>query len=222
MTSPTTSVIIPTTGFNDALSDLIKQLKKFSILEIIIIQPNDINSDFKPDSNYQLLTAPRGRGPQIQAGLDIAQGDILWILHADSHLPINAISEVIRITQDPLTSLGCFPLKFNYSNPSLKLFAMFSHLRSSWTTFGDQGFFFHRTYKNELPNLSPYPLLEDVIICRNLRKKGRIVKAKYPITTGAERFKRIGIWRTQWQNAKILWKFNQGVSAKSLYDLYYL
>ena len=222
MTLPVISVIIPTICPNEALTSLVKQLSALNIFEIIIIEPEGTKPTLKKESNCKWLTAPKGRGPQIQAGLDAAEGDILWILHDDSRLPEKAISEIIRITQDPRAALGCFPLKFNVSNFSLKLFAMFSHLTSPWTTFGDQGFFFHRKFKSDLPDLTPYPLLEDVIIYHSLRKKGRIVKAKCHITTNAKRFRRIGIWRTQWQNVRILWKFRQGVSAKKLYDLYYL
>jgi len=222
MTSPAISVIIPTVRPDDALTALVTQLSKLDIFEIIIVKPKDTQASIIPDFNGKWLTASKGRGPQIQAGLDAAKGDILWIVHADCRVPEKAVSEIIRITQKPLTALGCFPLNFNYFNVSLKLFAIFSRIASPWTTFGDQGFFFLRKFKNDLPNLAAYPLLEDVIIYRNLRKKGRVVKANYHITTDAKRFRRLGIWRTQWRNVMILWKFRQGVSANKLYDLYYL
>lgn len=221
MTPPAISVIIPTTYPDESLSLLVTQLNELNIFEIIIIRPEEIQHVFKPKPNCQWLTAQKGRGSQIQAGLNTAQGDILWILHADSRVPVQAVSEIIRIAQNPETALGCFPLKFDDSHLSMKLFAVFSRLALPWTTFGDQGFFFRREFKNALPDLAPYPLLEDVMIYRALRKKGRIRKTKYQIITNTERFRRIGIWRTQWQNAKILWKFRQGVSAKKLYDLYY-
>jgi len=222
MTNPAISVIIPTVYPDQALAALVKQLNQPNIFEIIIIKPENTNAVFNLDSNCKWLTAPKGRGSQIQAGLNAAKGDIIWILHDDSCVPEKAVSEIIRIIQDPMTALGCFPLKFNYENLSLKLFAMFSRLTSPWTTFGDQGFFFHHEFKRDLPDLSPYPLLEDVTIYRSLRKKGQIVKARCQIITDAKRFRRMGVWRTQWRNARILWKFRQGVSAKKLYDLYYL
>ena len=222
MTPLAISVIIPTTGHNDALATLVVQLNKSDIFEIIIVKPENTELRLKLPSSCKCLTAPKGRGSQIQAGLDVAKGDILWILHDDNDVSEKAIPEILRIIKDPLTALGYFPLRFDYPSLSLKLFAMFSYLSLSWTTFGDQGFFFHREFKENLPDLTPYPLLEDVVIYRSLKKKGRIVKTKCPITTSSKRFVRIGIWRTQWRNAKVLWKFRQGVSAKKLYDSYYL
>jgi len=221
VTTASISVIIPTVQANDVLMALLGQLSEIDIFEIIIIGPEDTETAFKFGQNCKWLTAPKGRGSQIQAGLDAALGEILWILHADSVLPAHAISEVSRIAQNPFVAMGCFPLKFNHANLSLKLFAAFSRFPSQLTTFGDQGFFFRRKFKDGLPDLSPYPLLEDVILLRALRKKGSIVKARYSITTDAKRFKRLGIWRTQWRNAMTLWKFKKGVSAQQLYKDYY-
>jgi len=222
VTLATISVIIPTTRLDETLKSLLAQLGGMDIFEILIIQPLDSKPVPKLEQNCEWLTAPKGRGSQIQAGLDTAQGDILWILHADSIVPNDAVSDIYDIIQDPVTAMGCFPLKFNYPSLSLKLFAAFSHLSTQLTTFGDQGFFFKSTLKDELPDLNPYPLLEDVMLYRALRKKGRIVKAKSSITTNANRFRRLGIWRTQWRNAVTLWKFHKGVSVKKLYDAYYL
>jgi len=221
MTTSTISVIIPTVQPDGALMALLGQLSEMDIFETIIVKSKTTKTAFEVGQNCTWLTAPKGRGPQIQAGLDAAKGDIIWILHADSIIPENAISEINRIIQKPNLALGCFPLRFDHADLSLKLFAAFSNLPLQLTTFGDQGFFFRRELKNMLPDLTPYPLLEDVILYRALREKGAIVKADSAITTSANRFKRLGVWQTQWRNAEILWKFRQGVSAKKLYAEYY-
>jgi len=221
MTALSISVIIPTARPDKALFSLLDQLNDMDILEIIIIRPKGERSKFEARHKCKWLTAPKGRGPQIQAGLDDAKGDILWIIHSDSVLPLNAVPEVRRITQNPFTSLGCFPLKFNISNMSLFLFAAFSHIPSRYTTFGDQGFFFQRKFKKDLPDLAAYPLLEDVTLYRALRKQGRVIKANCAITADASRFQRLGMWYTQWRNIVILWKFGHGASPRDLYNAYY-
>ena len=221
MTSPSISVIIPTVRPDKALIALLGQLGDMDILETLIVLPKTTKPIYNFGTNCTWLTAPKGRGSQIQAGLDAARGDILWILHADNVLPENALSEIYRIIQNPFTAMGCFPLRFNSSDISLKLFEAFSHLPTQLTTFGDQGFFFHREFKKDIPDLTPYPLLEDVILYRALRKKGCIKKARCQLTTDARRFRRLGTWRTQWHNIVTLWKFHKGVSAEELYDAYY-
>ena len=221
MIQPSISVIIPTIRLDKALMALLAQLGDMDILETLIVLPNSAKPIYNFGTNCTWLTAPKGRGPQIQAGLDAAKGDILWVLHADNLLPENALSEIYRIIQNPYTAMGCFPLQFNSSSLSLKLFEVFTHLPTQLTTFGDQGFFFHREFKKDLPDLNPYPLLEDVALFRALRKKGRIKKARFPLITDVRRFRRLGTWRTQWHNIVTLWKFHKGISAKELYDDYY-
>ena len=47
------------------------------------------------------VTAPRGRGQQMNAGADATTGDVLLFLHADTHLPADAGRLVERAQGDP-------------------------------------------------------------------------------------------------------------------------
>ena len=44
----------------------------------------------------QVIAAPRGRGAQLNAGAEIARGDVLLFLHADTRLPPDADRLVSR------------------------------------------------------------------------------------------------------------------------------
>lgn len=220
--APTISVIIPTLRNDRALQALLNQLRRFDIFEIIIVQAglNPLHYPRVSTSEYW-LNAPRGRGSQIQCGLKAAKGDILWIVHADSIIPDEAVSDIHHIMAQRQISLGCFPLRFNAAHAGLSLFEWLSRPATAWTTFGDQGYFFRRKYLAALPDLSHFPLLEDVALYRVLSRLGRVKKSRFAITTNADRFLRLGIWRTQWRNMKILWQFYRGVSPARLYALYY-
>lgn len=214
-------MIIPTINPDRALLKLLGQLSYLDISEIIIVRPKGKSSHFEPGENCKWLTAPKGRGSQIQCGLNAAQGDILWVLHADSVVHENAVNEIHHILKKPSISLGCFPLKFNDPSLSLKLFSAFSTLKTPLTTFGDQGFFFRKQSLKALPDLSPYPLLEDVVLYQALRKEGKVQKARFSIVTDARRFRNFGIWQTQLRNALTLWRFRRGIPVEQLYEEYY-
>lgn len=218
---PRISVIIPTLKDGPTLRHLLAQLDATDVFEIIVIQSHQ--NPMPPDTKiaWKWLQAPQGRGPQIQKGLDIARCEIVWILHADSRLPADAISEIKRISALPKFSLGCFPLKFNHSNISLALFEQISRLPTALTTFGDQGYFFKRADLIHIGDLSAFPLLEDVALYRALNRRGRVIKSRQQIITDAARFLTYGIWLTQWRNFKILWRFYRGTSPKTLYAEYY-
>lgn len=55
-----------------------------------------------------VISPTRGRGPQINFGVDQAQGDIVCVLHADSLLPTDAVAHVRTVLRDPQISLATF------------------------------------------------------------------------------------------------------------------
>jgi len=60
-------------------------------------------------AGWRVLASPtRGRGPQINFGVEQAQGDLVCILHADSLLPPDAIAHVRTVLADKRLSLATF------------------------------------------------------------------------------------------------------------------
>jgi len=219
--NPRVSAVIPTLKDTPALQHLLEQLTHQNIFEIIVVQSNKASQKILPSPRHKLLIAEQGRGSQIQAGLNVATGDIIWILHSDSQLPEDAAQSIRHIMENPNNTMGCFPLVFNSQRLTLRFFAGMTRLESALTTFGDQGFFFRSSQRTTLPDLNQYPLLEDVILRRYLKQKGHIKKAHRPLMTDAKRFLSKGIWKTQARNGWILLRFLFGTSPQKLYDEYY-
>jgi len=219
MTRPRISVIIPALRVSSSLRQLTVDLGKADIFEILIISPGSPLPMTGP--KLRAISARTGRGPQIQAGLDAARGDIIWILHSDSHIPPGAVNALRAINKEPSVSLGCFPLGFDKTGFWLSLFAAMSRFDSPFSTFGDQGYFFNRRLLGDLPDLNRYPLMEDVVIRRALLGHGRVKKSVLTITTSARRFDRYGPLLTQLKNAATLISFWLGTSPEKLYQDYY-
>jgi len=214
------SVIIPALRVTPSLKTLAHDLGQNDIFEIFIISPNAPLAIGGP--HIKTLSAQAGRGPQIQAGLDAANGDIIWILHSDSQIPSQAVKKLRIIINKPRISFGCFRLGFTDNNNIwLTLFAWVSRFDSIVTTFGDQGFFFPSHLISRLPDLTPYPLMEDIIIRRALLIYGRTYKSSAVIKTSPARFNRYGPLRTQIKNGLILWAFWRGATPRKLYNDYY-
>ena len=213
------SVVIPAMKVTPALTNLIQELGREDICEIIIVGPNK-RIGFS-GNKIRNLSAPLGRGPQIQAGLNAVRGDIIWIVHDDTKVPPNCAHAIRKIMAMPSVSMGCFPLRFDRSGFCLSLYAFLSRFETVFSTFGDQGFFFKSERVQDLPDLNDYPLLEDVIIRRALLQYGKIKKSSLKVLTCANRFDCQGPMRTQFKNLAILWKFWRGVSPQTLYQEYY-
>ena len=219
MTARRISVIIPALTASPSLVALTEQLRCADIFEVLIVSPR------KPlnllTNKVKCLAAKAGRGPQIQAGLKAAQGNIIWILHSDSQIPHGAVASLRAILTRPNVSFGCFQLGFDKSEFWLRLFAWMSRFESAVSTFGDQGFFFNRDLVSRLPDLEDYPLMEDVVMRRELLRLGGAIKSPLVIKTSSARFDRLGPLRTQAENAVFLLKFWCGVSPRKLYEQYY-
>ncbi len=219
------SVVIPALSISCSLKKLLSGLDVCSIHEFILVLPNSVSRtsvDEELPISLRTVYANRGRGAQIQAGIDHAQSPYILILHADSELSSNCVDQIYEILKDEDVSLGCFQLKIGSQRLASKLFSSLARFDSVFTTFGDQGFFFRREdFQRVCPDLSAYPLMEDMVIRQSLRKIGRVRKSKYQITTSPYRFEKHGFWKAQWMNFIIILRFLRGECPRKLYAEYY-
>ncbi len=217
------SIIIPVLKDSLPLRRLLKEIRKQDFFEIVIVHSHQASlpEPLNVSPHYTVLSAARGRGPQIQAGINSASGDIIWVVHADSNIPKGAHKAIQDIMGSSENAMGCFPIIFNVDRPALRFFAWLSRFESALTSFGDQGFFFRADARRTIPELTHFPLLEDVIMRRYFKTLGRIRKTELPIVTDASRFISRGVWRTQWQNGWVLLRFCCGASPQNLYNEYY-
>lgn len=94
----------------------------------------------------QLLTAPRGRARQMNAGARVASGDVLWFLHADTLAPGRAAGDLLAALSRPGYEWGRFDVRLSGRRPLLRIVETAINLRSCWTGIatGDQGLFVRR------------------------------------------------------------------------------
>lgn len=126
----------------------------------------------------RVLRAPRGRAVQQNAGAAAARGDVLLFLHADVSLPADAVSHVGRALSDPDVVAGAFrtwtvpDAGRSHLAPLLHL----ADLRSRYSSlpYGDQAIFVRAQAFRAAGGFPDQPLMEDLELCRRLRRLGRI------------------------------------------------
>lgn len=223
------SIIVPVYKDDKTLCELLHSLEGMDIAQIII-SDGEARSALPETcippalaSICEHITAPKGRGPQIKAGLERARAEYVCVLHADSRLDKRATSAIRAVLANPETRMGTFTLTFDTRNLALRLFAWVSRADTLLTTFGDQGFFFrHEDYAALDLDLSQFPLLEDVALRKAFKASGRLKRASLPIVTSSRRFAQRGVWATQVFNAQILWRYCvKREDPAALYAAYY-
>lgn len=167
--------------------------------ELIVVDGG--SADHTPDLARpladRLLTAPRGRASQMNAGAAAVQGEILLFLHADTCLPQEAL-RLIRNEIERGREWGRFDVRIAGRSPLLRLVAFLMNLRSRVTGIatGDQAIFVTRAAFEAGGGFPDIPLMEDIVFSRRLLRRSRPGCIAARATTSGRRWENHGVVRT--------------------------
>ncbi|MGZ5866188.1 MAG: TIGR04283 family arsenosugar biosynthesis glycosyltransferase [Xanthobacteraceae bacterium] len=145
-----------------------------------------------------VVSAPRGRGAQMNAGAAIAGGDVFLFVHADTRLPGNFDRLIIDGLAHSNRAWGRFDVRIWGRHPLLPLVALMMNLRSRLTGIatGDQAMFVTREAFSAVGGFPDVALMEDVIISRRLIRLTRPLCLSTRVTTSGRRWDQRGFFRT--------------------------
>ena len=171
----------------------------------------------------RLLTSSRGRARQMNAGARAARGDVLVFLHADTLLPDGALAAIEASVSDPRVVAGRFDVRFDSARPLFRVIAWFMNQRSrrSRISTGDQAMFVRRDVFEAVGGYPEMPLMEDVELCRRLKRCGRIAALRLRVTTSARKWEREGAIRTILLMWALRFLYMTGVAPARLHRWYY-
>jgi rSAM/selenodomain-associated transferase 2 len=165
-----------------------------------------------------VISAPRGRASQMNAGAAASQGGVLAFVHADTIVPTDFAQHIQTVLDDAAVVGGHFDVVLD--NPSLvyrllgALISWRSRLMRSAT--GDQAIFVRREVFERLGGFAQIDLCEDLDFARRLRRAGRIARADASVLTSARRWRSHGMARTILRMWTIKSLFLLGVSPRWL------
>ena len=210
----TLSIVIPTLNEAEVLGHTLKGLRHKSA-EIIVVDggSTDDTVDIARQYTSRVLTSPRGRGPQQDAGARESQGSVLLFLHADTELPTAYEGLIQQALADQGVVFGAFHLSMVPSSPVLDLVALMANLRSSFLRlpYGDQALFVRRGAYFQVGGFQDWPVMEDVDLVRRLNRVGGFKLARGPVRTSARRWERENPIYTTLRNWARMIRFFRGV-----------
>ncbi|MDJ0958913.1 MAG: TIGR04283 family arsenosugar biosynthesis glycosyltransferase [Arenicellales bacterium] len=196
------SIIIPVRNERRALPETLRAvLNQVGEYEIIVVDGGSSDDTVQIANQYARVTtvvASTGRASQMNAGAQLARGEWLLFLHADTQLPEGALQLVEDIGSDQNNKAGGFCHRFSNSNWGLRLISWINNLRCKRTRvfYGDQAPFVRRSLFEELGGFPSEPFLEDVLFMEKLLEVTKPVCLPVYVTTDSRRFIQHGIWRS--------------------------
>lgn len=198
---PTLSIVMPVLNEGTALARRIQALAPLRArgAELIVVDGGSTDSTWTIACALadRVLSAPSGRGSQMNAGSREATADALLFLHADTALPPEADLLIARaLTAGSLW--GRFDVRIEGSHPMLRVIAWLMNQRSRLIGIatGDQGIFVGRAVFESLGGFADMPLMEDIELSTRLRKRGAPACLAAWVITSGRRWEARGVWRT--------------------------
>jgi rSAM/selenodomain-associated transferase 2 len=145
-----------------------------------------------------VVTAPRGRATQMNAGAAVAQGDVLLFLHADTRLPDGADQLIHDGLARSGRAWGRFDIAIAGSGALLTAVAFTMNVRSRLTGIatGDQAMFVTRDAFDRIGGFADIALMEDIDLSRRLKRVSRPLCLRARVTTSGRRWEQHGVLRT--------------------------
>ncbi len=222
------SIVIPVLDEADRINPLICHLRKQSsenFYEIIVVDGDPKGETLKviQDSKVISITADQGRARQMNAGVEIAKGEILVFLHVDTLLPPKALKNIGRVLENKKYVGGAFNLGIDSDRLLLKYIAARASMRShiNRIPYGDQAIFIRKSYFDKIGRFKEIPIMEDVDLMRRIKKRDdKIHIFRDQVMTSPRRWEKEGVIYTTIRNKILIGLYFLGVGPEKLVKYY--
>lgn len=218
------AVVIPTLDEERLLARCLAAVGGGEGLDVVVADggSRDATCELAVLAGARVVAAPRGRGPQLNAGASATTAPRLLFVHADCELPADWRPALQRALDDPGTALACFRLHTVHSAEAQRAGARGLWLRGldlrsclPLLPYGDQGFGVRRELFENLGGFPAIPLMEDLAFARSCRRRGRIRRLPLAMRTTARRFESAPL-AARLKTLSFPWLFRLGVSPHTL------
>lgn len=222
--TPRFSIIIPVLNEADcldrSLADLFSRPAVRSHCEVIVSDGGSSDGSLDIAARYpcETVNGATGRALQMNAAAARARGQWLLFLHADSRLPENFDGSIVDDS-----AWGFFRLRLDGEHPAFRMIEASINLRSrlSRVAGGDQGLFFRRDVFDALGGFARIPLMEDIAICKQARRRAAPLIVDVPIVTSSRRWQQRGIAKTVLTMWGLRFAYWLGIDPGRLHRYYY-
>jgi rSAM/selenodomain-associated transferase 2 len=217
------SVVIPALDAENTLAATVASLEGAD--EIVVVDGGSTDDTVKLAESLgaRVLRTTKSRGAQLAAGAEVADGEWLLFVHADTRLQRGwreAVDEFIAAA-DSRTKAAAF--RFGLDDESSqarqleKIVTWRVHMLG--LPYGDQGLLIHRDFYRQLGGFRAMPIMEDVDLALRIGRK-RFVTLPVAARTSAKRWRENGWMLRSLHNLFCLSLYFLGVPPRLIARIY--
>ncbi|MGH9089185.1 MAG: TIGR04283 family arsenosugar biosynthesis glycosyltransferase [Acidimicrobiales bacterium] len=192
------AIVVPLLNEAPGVGPALARLRRdFPGAELVAVDGGSTDHTVELAERYcRVVRSPRGRACQMNAGARATASDVVWFVHADVTVAPSALDELRTVLADPGVVGGGLSLRFDARSVGLAYLAWSSTRRARHLqqVFGDQALFVRRRVLDEVGGFPDLPIMEDLELCRRLRRRGRLAVLPATATASARRFADHGTW----------------------------
>lgn len=221
------SIIVPTLNEAASVPEILEPLQTLRGigLEVIVVDGGSMDAtvdNARPLADRVIISAP-GRALQMNRGAQSAKGSILLFLHADTLLPRYFSQFIAGGLEASKKQWGRFDVRLSGKHISLRVIEWLMNLRSRMTGIatGDQAIFVKRELFECSGGFPCIPLMEDVALCKRLKKFSPPLNLLQRVVTSSRRWEACGIPKTVMLMLLLRLAYTLGVDPERLARVYY-
>lgn len=215
------SIIIPTFNAEAHLPATLAAIETVGDVIVVDGGSRDATVALATAIGARVLTAPRGRGMQIAAGIAVATRRWMLLLHADTRLRNGWQSAVAAHMALGADRAGYFRFVLDSSDSRARRLERLVAWRSRTLglPYGDQGLLIHCDLLHSVGGMKPIPLMEDVDLVRRIGRS-RLDALPVDAVTSAAKWERDGYLRHSARNLLCLSLWFAGLPPRLIVPLY--
>ena len=220
------SIILPVLNESGLIQSQLQKLQPLREqgAEIIVVDGGSTDDSARLASGLadRVITSEAGRARQMNAGAEQASREWLLFLHIDTTLPAS-MSNIVMAWDFSHATWGFFNVRLDGEPLVYKVLSWFINRRSYYSGIGtgDQCLFVRRDVFSDIGGYSDIPLMEDIELCKRLKKKARPLIVVSKATTSARKWQREGVWRTVFLMWRLRLAYFFGADPHQLAQKYY-
>jgi rSAM/selenodomain-associated transferase 2 len=215
------TVVIPTWNAERTLAATIRALGAGAEVLVADAGSTDATRAIAEVLHARIVAAPKGRGPQIAAGIASASQSWVLILHADTRLQPGWRDAAKAHMADNPGKAAYFRFALDSADPRARRLerVVAWRCRVLGLPYGDQGLLIHRDLLERIGGMRPLPVMEDVdLVCRLGCR--RLMAMDAAALTSADKWHREGWLRRSGRNLCCLALWFAGVPPRWIVRLY--